>query len=65
MVTYRRDISYIEDSEPGLIERNAAEFSRMGTLLESVEPTIDRASHIEWESVAREKFDLRLTRFRE
>jgi hypothetical protein len=60
MATYRVDIEYIEESEPGLIERNAAEFLRMGRLLDSVEPDITRASHIEWESVTREKFDTRV-----
>ena len=60
MVTYRGDVKYIEEAGPGLIERNAAEFARVGAVLDSVEPTILRASQIEWESIAREKFDLRV-----
>jgi Transglycosylase SLT domain len=57
-MTYHADVRFLEDCNPALIERNAAEFSRMRDLLSSVEPSVTKAKDgTIWESVHRERYD--------
>ena len=65
MVTHHEDVEFLEDCDPALIERNAAEFARMRDLLVSVEPSVTKAKDDTiWESVHREHYDARLADIR-
>ncbi len=60
-MTYHADVEFLEDCNPALIERNAAEFTRMRDLLVSVEPSVTKAKDgTVWESVHRAQYDARL-----
>lgn len=65
-MAYHADVHFLETCNPELIERNAAKFARMRTLLISVEPSVTKARDgTIWESVHREKYDARLTEVRD
>ncbi|WP_349017239.1 transglycosylase SLT domain-containing protein [Streptomyces luteolus] len=59
-VTYYADVAYLEDCNPALIERNAAEYKRMRDLLDSVGPSVAKAKDTHWVSASRERYDARL-----
>lgn len=60
-MAYHADVEFLDECSPALIERNAAEFSRIGDLLRSVEPSVNKARYrTVWESVYRQNFDARL-----
>lgn len=59
-MTFRSEVKYIEQFEPGLVDRNAEEFARMGRVLDSVVPSIVRASEVEWVSIAYQQYKARL-----
>ncbi|MFG2553934.1 hypothetical protein ACGFWF_28825 [Streptomyces sp. NPDC048581] len=59
-MTYRADVAFLEDSNPQLIERTAAEYGRLHTLLASCEDDFRKAGKVEWESVQRERYTKRL-----
>ena len=60
-MAYHADVEFLDECSPALIERNAAEFSRMRDLLMAVEPSVNKARYrTVWESVYRQNFDARL-----
>ncbi|MCX4633170.1 hypothetical protein [Streptomyces sp. NBC_01443] len=59
-MAYRNEVIFLEDVNPALIGRNAAEFRRLHTLIESTDDTFRRATKIEWESEARDLYVARL-----
>jgi hypothetical protein len=60
-MAYFADVTFIDDSSPPLIERNAAEFLRMRGLLDSVEPAVVRArDRTIWVGLASGSYDDRL-----
>ncbi|OEV26500.1 hypothetical protein AN219_25315 [Streptomyces nanshensis] len=59
-MTYYADVEFLEDCDPKLIERNAAEYKRMRDLLDSLEPSVKRAQSVEWTSDARASYEERL-----
>jgi uncharacterized protein YukE len=59
-VTYYADVEFLENCDPKLIERNAAEYKRMRDLLDSLEPSVGRAQSVEWTSEARASYEERL-----
>ncbi|MER6472807.1 hypothetical protein [Streptomyces collinus] len=64
--TYRQDVSFLDDCNPALVERNALEFKRLRDLLLDVEPGAQRAAtHTQWVSANREPYDNRLREARE
>lgn len=59
--TYRKDVEFLEDCNPGLVERNALEFRRLRDLLLEVKPGVERAAtHTHWVSEGRKPYDKRL-----
>jgi uncharacterized protein YukE len=59
-MTYFKDVEFLENCDPKLIERNAAEYKRMRDLLDSVEPSVMKAQRVEWTSDARASYEDRL-----
>ncbi|MFC4494746.1 hypothetical protein ACFPA8_11445 [Streptomyces ovatisporus] len=59
-MTYYADVEFLEDCDPKLIERNAAEYKRMRDLLDSLEPSVRKAQAVEWTSDARASYEERL-----
>lgn len=59
-MAYRADVEFLEDANPALIDRNAAEFRRLHTLIESTDDAFRRATGVEWESEARDLYVQRL-----
>ncbi|MDQ8701077.1 hypothetical protein RCO28_01045 [Streptomyces sp. LHD-70] len=59
-MTYYEDVKFLEDCDPKLIERNAAEYKRMRDLLDSTEPSVRRAQDVEWTSESRAQYEDRL-----
>lgn len=59
-MAYRKDVEFLEDANPSLIKRNAAEFRRLHTLIESVDDAFLRATKVKWESEARDLYVKRL-----
>ncbi|WP_317444725.1 hypothetical protein [Streptomyces collinus] len=64
--TYRQDVTFLDDCNPALVERNALEFKRLRDLLLDVEPGAQRAAtQTQWVSANREPYDNRLREARE
>ncbi|AUY53280.1 hypothetical protein [Streptomyces sp. CB01881] len=59
-MTYYADVKFLDDCSAPLIERNAAEFRRMCTLLDSVRPSAKKANELHWTSDHRPQYDARL-----
>ncbi|MER7708124.1 hypothetical protein ABTX81_35200 [Kitasatospora sp. NPDC097605] len=59
-MTYYADVKFLDSCNAPLIERNAAEFKRMCTLLHSVRPSVKKANELHWTSDHRPQFDARL-----
>ncbi|MCZ2526988.1 hypothetical protein [Streptomyces sp. HB2AG] len=60
-MTYYSEVKFLEDCNPAMIERNAAEYKRMRDLLESVVPSVKKAKDdTEWVSPSRAHYDARL-----
>ncbi|MFE3018192.1 hypothetical protein [Streptomyces sp. NPDC059256] len=59
-MAYRADVEFLEDANPTLIDRNAAEFRRLHTLIESTDNAFRKATGVEWESEARDLYIKRL-----
>ncbi|MFE9661426.1 hypothetical protein [Streptomyces sp. NPDC005955] len=60
-MTYRADVEFLDDANPALIERNAAEFRRLHTLIESTDGAFHKATRVAWESEGRDLYAKRLT----
>ncbi|MER6721437.1 hypothetical protein [Streptomyces halstedii] len=64
--TYRQDVSFLDDCNPALVERNALEFKRLRDLLLDIEPGAKRAAtHTQWVSENRKPYDNRLREARD
>lgn len=62
MVTFHRDIEYIGRMRPDLVSIAADEFQRVGRLVRSGLPTLDRLrGRIDWRGDARDLYERRLT----
>lgn len=59
-MSYRADVEFLGDSNPQLIERTAAEYGRLHTLLASCDDDFRKAGKVEWESAQRERYTRRL-----
>lgn len=59
-MAYREDVQFLEDANPKLIDRNAAEFRRLHTLIESTDNAFRKAGKVEWVSEARDLYARRL-----
>ncbi|WP_372350383.1 hypothetical protein [Streptomyces sp. KL116D] len=59
-MAYREDVEFLENSNPVLIERNAAEFRRLHRLIESTDDGFRKAAKVNWVSDARELYGKRL-----
>ncbi|MFE2481565.1 hypothetical protein ACFXDA_37170, partial [Streptomyces sp. NPDC059389] len=53
-MAYRAEVAFLEDANPALIDRNAAEFRRLHVLIESTGDAFRKATKVEWESEARD-----------
>lgn len=59
-MTYYADVKFLENCDPKLIERNAAEYKRMRDLLDSLEPSVKKAQDVDWASDSRAAYENRL-----
>lgn len=59
-MAYRADVEFLDTSNPQLIERTAAEYGRLHTLLASCDDDFRKAGKVEWESEHRERYTGRL-----
>ncbi|MEU6662250.1 hypothetical protein [Streptomyces sp. NPDC046821] len=60
-ISHRKDVEFLENCSPPLVERNAAEFQRLHTLLTSVDPSAERAEkHTRWQSEGSTHYEARL-----
>lgn len=59
-MAYRADVEFLDQSNPRLIERTAAEYGRLHTLLASCDDDFRKAGRVEWESEHRERYTRRL-----
>ncbi|WP_128431587.1 hypothetical protein [Streptomyces cyaneus] len=59
-MAYRADVEFLDASNPQLIERTAAEYGRLHTLLASCDDDFRKAGKVEWESEHRERYSKRL-----
>lgn len=59
-MTYYADVKFLEDCDPKLIERNAAEYKRMRDLLGSIGPAVKKARDVAWTSDSRAQYENRL-----
>lgn len=62
MVTFYRDVEYIDRMRPDLVDIAGHEFQRVGRLVKSGLPTLDgQRGKVEWRGDARELYERRLT----
>ncbi|MFH0519511.1 hypothetical protein ACHBTE_20355 [Streptomyces sp. M41] len=59
-MAHRADVEFLEAANPQLIERSAAEYGRLHTLLASCDDDFRKAGKVEWESEHRERYTKRL-----
>ncbi|MFC9285933.1 hypothetical protein [Streptomyces sp. NPDC057052] len=68
-ISHRKDVEFLEDCNPPLVERNtdevernADEFKRLHDMLVSVDPSAERAEkHTQWKSEGGQHYEVRLT----
>ncbi|MGW0927745.1 hypothetical protein [Streptomyces sp. NPDC002644] len=61
-LSYRKDVEFLENCNPPLVERNADEYQRLKALLVAVAPAAERAEkHTEWRSEGSAHYTARLT----
>ncbi|MET8824958.1 hypothetical protein ABZX40_24735 [Streptomyces sp. NPDC004610] len=65
MAAYRVDVEFLEDANPALIGRGAAEFTRLHRLIDSTDDAFRKAGEIDWRSEARDLHARRLGEARE
>jgi hypothetical protein len=60
-MTFRADVSYLENCDPGMITVNAEEYNRLTRLIDTAMPELNQVrATTEWEGGSRELFDRRL-----
>ncbi|GHC59635.1 hypothetical protein RFN57_14895 [Streptomyces violaceochromogenes] len=64
-ISHRKDVEFLEDCNPPLVERNADEFKRLHDMLVAVDPSAERAEkHTQWKSEGSQHYEARLTEAR-
>ncbi len=64
-MAYRKNVEFLEDSNPALIERSAAEFNRLRKLIDTTDDAFRKAVKVDWQSGARDLYVKRLSEARE
>ncbi|MEW2318682.1 hypothetical protein [Streptomyces bauhiniae] len=64
-MTYREDVAFLEDADPALIGRSAAEFSRLHKLIGTTDRAFGKAAKVDWQSEARDLYAKRLREARD
>ncbi|MFJ6657335.1 hypothetical protein ACIQNG_13330 [Streptomyces sp. NPDC091377] len=64
-MAYRSDVEFLADSNPALIERTGAEYTRLHKLIETTDDAFRTAAGVDWRSEARELYIRRLGEARE
>jgi hypothetical protein len=64
-VAYRADVEFLEAANPTLIERGAAEFTRLHMLIETTDNAFRKAAAVDWQSEARALYVKRLREAKE
>ncbi|AWL42402.1 MULTISPECIES: hypothetical protein [unclassified Streptomyces] len=59
-MAYRKDVEFLESANPVLIERGAAEFTRLHKLIETTDDAFRKAVGVDWQSEARVLYVRRL-----
>lgn len=59
-MTYREDVDFLEDANPALIGRSAAELTRLHKLIETTDDAFRKAGKVDWQSEARDLYVKRL-----
>ncbi|WP_405800074.1 hypothetical protein OG291_00930 [Streptomyces halstedii] len=59
-MAYRKDVEFLESANPVLIERGAAEFTRLHKLIETTDDAFRKAVGVDWQSEARVLYAKRL-----
>ncbi len=57
---YRKDVEFLDDSNPALIGRSAAEFTRLYKLIDTTDDAFRKAVKVDWQSEARDLYVKRL-----
>ncbi|MFH0243208.1 hypothetical protein ACGRHY_12400 [Streptomyces sp. HK10] len=64
-MTYRESVEFLQDANPALIDRGAAEFRRLHNLIESTDDSFRKAGKIDWVSEAHDRYTRRLDEARQ
>ncbi|MFG2116702.1 hypothetical protein ACGFRB_29380 [Streptomyces sp. NPDC048718] len=59
-MAYRQDVAFLADANPALIERGAAEFTRLHQLIKTTDDGFRKAASVDWQSQARDLYARRL-----
>jgi hypothetical protein len=59
-VAYRKDVEFLEDANPALIEVSAAEYTRLRKLIDTTDEAFRKAVKVDWQSEARDLYVRRL-----
>ncbi|MFD3477861.1 hypothetical protein [Streptomyces sp. NPDC058695] len=64
-ISHRKDVEFLENCSPPLVERNADEYKRLHDMLAAVDPSAERAEkHTRWKSEGSEHYETRLAESR-
>ncbi|MCQ0023137.1 hypothetical protein M4914_09390 [Streptomyces somaliensis DSM 40738] len=64
-MAYRADVRFLEDANPALIGRSAAEFTRLHRLIETTDDAFAKAAAVRWRSEAADLYARRLREARD
>lgn len=64
-MAYRGDVEFLEGANPALIERSAAEFTRLHKLIGTTDDAFRKAAKVDWRSEARDLYAKRLSEARD
>ena len=64
-MAYREDVKFLEDANPALIGRSAAEFTRLHKLIDTTDDAFRKAVKVDWQSEARDLYAKRLSEARD
>ncbi|MEU6772310.1 hypothetical protein [Streptomyces sp. NPDC046759] len=60
-MAHRADVEFLEDADPALIERSAAEYTRLHKLIETTDDAFGKAMKVDWQSDAHDLYAKRLS----
>ncbi|GAA0666333.1 hypothetical protein GCM10009535_52630 [Streptomyces thermocarboxydovorans] len=60
-MAYRKDVEFLEDANPALINLSAAEFTRLHKLIDTTHDAFRKAVKVDWQSEARDLYAKRLS----